>query len=53
MQIGFFGVLTLILITLKLMGIIACSWFWVLFPLFIPPILWLVIVVFAVIINNK
>lgn len=34
--IGFFGLLTLIFITLKLTGVIAWSWFWVLSPLIIP-----------------
>lgn len=36
MKIGFFGLLTLIFITLKLMGYIAWSWWWVLAPLCAP-----------------
>lgn len=36
MKIGFFGLLTLIFITLKLMGYIAWSWWWVLSPLWLP-----------------
>jgi len=37
---GFFEVLTLVLVVLKLTGLIAWSWLWVLFPtLFIFPIL--------------
>lgn len=31
--IGFFGLLALIFITLKLIGVIKWSWFWVLSPL--------------------
>lgn len=32
----FFGILALIFITLKLMGYIAWSWWWVLAPLWLP-----------------
>lgn len=35
-SIGFGGLLTLIFITLKLCGVIAWSWWWVLSPLWIP-----------------
>jgi len=39
-KMGFFEVLTLVLVVLKLTGLIAWSWLWVLFPvLFIFPIL--------------
>lgn len=34
--ISFFGLLTIVFITLKLMGVIGWSWFWVLSPLIIP-----------------
>lgn len=34
--IGFFGVLTILFIALKLLGIINWSWIWVLSPLWIP-----------------
>ena len=34
--IGFVGLLTIVLITLKLTGHIDWSWFWVLSPLLIP-----------------
>jgi len=34
--IGFFGILTLIFITLKLVGIVNWSWVWVLAPIWIP-----------------
>lgn len=39
MQIGFAGALTLIFITLKLTGVIAWSWFWVLFPVLVVPVI--------------
>ena len=35
MKIGFFGMLALIFITLKLCGVISWSWLWVLSPLWI------------------
>ena len=38
-SIGFFGLLTLIFITLKLTGYIDWSWWLVLMPLFVPVIL--------------
>ena len=47
-NIGFFGALTLIFITLKLLGKIAWSWWWVLSPLWIPPLF--AIAIFLVII---
>lgn len=34
--IGFAGLLTIVFITLKLTGVIAWSWWWVLSPLWIP-----------------
>ena len=50
--IGFFGVLTLIFITLKLLGVITWSWWWVLAPLWIPTIIaiiiFLVVLVWAI-----
>lgn len=56
MKIGFFGALSLLLITLKLTGVIAVSWAWVLMPLFIGTTLSLVIVgfiVFVAVLCNK
>lgn len=43
--IGFFGVLTIVFVVLKLLGIVTFSWLWVLAPLWIPFTIWLVIVV--------
>ncbi len=34
--IGFFGVLTIVFIVLKLVGTISWSWLWVLCPIWIP-----------------
>lgn len=34
--IGFFGLLAIVFITLKLTGYIAWSWWWVLAPLWLP-----------------
>ena len=34
--IGFWGLLTIVFITLKLTGVIAWSWIWVLSPLWLP-----------------
>lgn len=33
--VGFFGLLTIVFITLKLVGVIQWSWFWVLSPIWI------------------
>jgi hypothetical protein len=34
--IGFFGLLAIVFITLKLIGVIGWSWVWVLSPIWIP-----------------
>ncbi len=44
MQIGFAGLLTIVFIVLKLMGTITWSWLWVLSPIWIGAILWVLIV---------
>jgi len=43
MQIGFFSILGLIFIVLKLVGTIAWSWWWVLAPFWGPLVLFLII----------
>lgn len=48
--IGFAGLLTIVFITLKLTGVIAWSWLWVLSPIWISFALALVILVVAVLI---
>lgn len=42
---GFLSILTLIFITLKLTGVIAWSWFWVLSPLIFAGALWVILLV--------
>ena len=43
--IGFCGLLTIAFIVLKLLNIITWSWLWVLAPIWIPAIFWIVVVV--------
>ena len=43
--IVFWGLLEIVFITLKLIGIINWSWFWVLSPIWIPFAIWFVLVV--------
>lgn len=49
--VGFFGLLTLILITLKLTGVITWSWWLVLLPLIIPSITGLLLLVVILLIG--
>lgn len=49
--IGLFGALGLIFIVLKLTGIIAWSWWWVLAPFWIPTSLFLVAVVILLLVS--
>ena len=55
--IGFFGLLAIVFITLKLTGYIAWSWWWVLAPLWAPVIFalvfFLVIVIVAMIVDKR
>jgi hypothetical protein len=54
MKIGFFGLLTIIFITLKLTEVIAWSWFWVLSPLIFSFFLGLVfLILYAVVVVNN
>lgn len=50
-RIGFCGILTLIFITLKLIGIINWSWWWVLSPLWIPVAIALFIILIILVIK--
>lgn len=43
--VGFCGLLALVFIVLKLIGVITWSWVWVLSPIWIPFVLWVLIVV--------
>ena len=48
--IGFFGLLAIVFITLKLTGYIAWSWWWVLAPLWAPAAVFLSIAAIAIVI---
>lgn len=47
----FLGLLTLLFIALKLIGTISWSWVWVLSPLWIGVLIWIVIFIIAVIVT--
>ena len=51
--VGFFGLLTIVFIALKLMGYIAWSWLWVLSPLWLPFIIGLVVAIIILIVAEK
>lgn len=51
--IGFFGLLTIVFITLKLTGYITWSWWWVLAPLWGPAAIALVVIGIALWLANK
>lgn len=53
MKIGFFGILALIFITLKLVGVIAWSWVWVLAPLWIPAAIAITLAIILAVISAK
>ena len=50
--IGFTGLLTIVFIILKLCGIITWSWWWVLSPLWISAILWVIVVVIVLLVRE-
>ena len=50
--IGFTGLLTIVFIILKLCNIIAWSWWWVLSPLWISAILWVILVVIVLFVGG-
>ena len=50
--IGFAGLLTIVFIILKLCSIITWSWWWVLSPLWISVILWVVLVVIVLLVGG-
>lgn len=51
--IGTCGVLTIVFIVLKLVGVINWSWLWVLYPLWIDILLTVIVLVIVAIIDNK
>ena len=48
--VGFFGLLTIVFIALKLMGKINWSWWWVLSPIWISAILTIVVIIIVLIV---
>lgn len=52
-RIGFFGLLTILFIALKLTGYITWSWWWVLSPIWIPWLIILVILAIAALFSTK
>ena len=50
--IGFTGLLTIVFIILKLCDIIAWSWWWVLSPLWISTILWVILAVIILLVEG-
>ena len=51
--IGFTGMLTIVFITLKLLGVINWSWWWVLSPIWIMMLLGVVVIAIVIYINRK
>lgn len=51
--IGFCGLLTLVFIVLKLVGVINWSWLWVLSPIWIPTVLVCIIMIVLIIITGR
>lgn len=52
-EISFAGLLTIVFIVLKLCGIIAWSWWWVLSPLWLSTILWVIVVVIILLVGGR
>lgn len=52
-NIGFFGILTLIFITLKLTSYISWSWWWVLSPILISALMAFFVILILVIISSS
>ena len=46
--VGFLGLLTIVFITLKLIGYISWSWWWVLAPMWIP--LTIAVIIFGIVV---
>lgn len=50
-QIGFAGLLALAFIVLKLLHVIAWPWLWVLAPIWLPPVVFLVVLFMMLILS--
>jgi len=51
--IGFVGLLTIVFIVLKLTNFIAWSWWWVLSPLWVIPLMMIVVFIFVMVMGSK
>lgn len=51
--IGFCGILAIVFIVLKLTKVIAWSWLWVLAPIWIPAIFWLLVMYICILLSLK
>jgi hypothetical protein len=51
-RVGFFGLLGLLFIGLKLGGVIGWPWIWVLAPLWIGPVILILIIIAAAVISR-
>ena len=51
--VGFFGLLTLVFIVLKLTGVISWSWGWVLAPLWIPFLFGVIIIIVLLLVARR
>lgn len=52
-SVGIAGTLTIVFIVLKLCGLIAWPWTWVLSPLWISAILWVIVVVIVLLAGGR
>lgn len=52
-SVGIAGTLTIVFIVLKLCGLIAWSWTWVLSPLWISAILWVIVVAIVLLAGGR
>jgi hypothetical protein len=50
--IGFFGLLTIVFIVLKLCHVITWSWIWVLSPIWIPAFVGIIILLITIVITS-
>jgi|SaaInl8_135m_RNA_FD_contig_21_1034360_length_234_multi_18_in_0_out_0_1 hypothetical protein len=53
MKLGFLGTIFVVLMTLKLTGVVAMSWWWVFSPIWLPIFIILVIIIGAILITGS
>lgn len=51
--IGFFGVIFIVLLILKLFGLISISWWWVFSPIIIGFVIGVIFLIFLILISRK